>query len=192
MTVAQNGATSGFPDDRAVRPVRYKTATLGGLGLVERMLMATDGTVTILLEQIVGETIMTSGLEHRMGEVDPDAAAALPYPVSSLLTRTTQLVGVETGILYVRATSVFCPGALPEPVRTGLLTADEPLGRLLRRNRVESFREILSIDLPDEHGPAEPRRRYAIYIGGSPAVHIAETFTAHCFERRAAMAVGAE
>lgn len=118
--------------------------------------MTTDGTVTTLLEQIVGESITTSRLDHRAGLVDPGAAAALPYPTDNLLTRTTQLVGTETGTVYVWATSVFCPGALPARVRTGLLTLGEPIGKLLRQNRVESFREILSIDLVDEHGQRRP------------------------------------
>jgi chorismate-pyruvate lyase len=152
------------------------------------MLMTTDGTVTIMLEQIVGERITTAGLDHYVDQVDPDAAAALPYPASSMLTRTTRLIGSETGIVYVWATSVFCPDALPEEVRTALLTTGEPLGRLLRANRVESFREILSIDSPQEPGRPEPRRRYVICIGGRPAVHIEEIFTAQCFQPRTASA----
>src|SRR5262249_47195293 len=160
--------------------------TMGRLGLIERMLMTSDGTVTSMLEQIVGETITTSRLDQSVAPVDPDAAAILPYPVTSLLTRTTQLVGTTTGTGYVWATSVFCPDALPGRVRAGLLKPGEPIGRLLRRHRVESFREILSIDVPDEHGPAEPRRRYVICIGGSPAVLIEEIFTADCFRSRVA------
>lgn len=186
MKVGQNPATSRSPHDLATEPVWYGAATVGELGLIERMLMTTDGTVTNLLEHVVGETITTSQLGHCMAPVDPDAAAALPYPVSSLLTRTTKLVGTETGTVYVRATSVFCPDALPAQVRTSLLTTGEPLGRLLRRNRIESFREILSIDPPDEFGRTQLSRRYVICIGGNPTVHIEETFTADCFKACAA------
>jgi chorismate-pyruvate lyase len=192
MTVAQNQVTGRSSRDLAAGPAWSGTATVGGLGLIERILMTTDGTVTTMLEQIVGESITTSRLDHRVAPVDPDAAAALPYPVNSLLTRTTQLIGTETGTVYVLATSVFCPDALPERVRTDLLTIGEPLGRLLRQNRVESFREILSIDLLDEHGEIQPRRRYVICIGGSPAVHIEETFTAQCFRSCAAATVAAD
>lgn len=154
------------------------------LGLLERMLMTSDGTVTIMLEQIVGEPIVTARLDQSVAPVQPDAAAVLPYPVSSLLTRTTQLVGTRTGTVYVWATSVFCPDALPERVRTGLLRTGEPIGRLLRKNRVESFREILSIDESGESGRSEPRRRYVICIGGSPAVLIEEIFSEACFRSR--------
>lgn len=186
MAVTRNHAISRSPRDPAASPARPGVAAVGDLGLLERMLMTTDGTVTILLEQIVGESITTSRLDHRAGLADPGAAAALPYPVDRLLTRTTQLVGTETGTVFVWATSVFCPDALPTGLRTGLLTLGEPIGRLLRQNRVESFREILSIDLVDEHGRRRPRRRYVICIGGSPMVHIEESFTAECFSERAA------
>lgn len=191
MTVAQNHAMSRSPRDSAASPAWSRAAAVGELGLLERMLMTTDGTVTILLEQIVGEGITTSRLDHRAGRVDPGAAAALPYPMDRLLTRTTQLVGTETGTVYVWATSVFCPGALPARVRTGLLTLGEPIGKLLRQNRVESFREILSIDLVDERGQRRPRRRYVICIGGSPMVHIEETFTAECFNAHEVAAAAA-
>jgi beta-ribofuranosylaminobenzene 5'-phosphate synthase len=162
---------------------------MGRLGLIERMLMTSDGTVTIMLEQIVGETIGTSQLDQSVAPVDPEAAALLPYPVTSLLTRTTRLVGTKTGTVYVWATSVFCPDALPERVRTSLLRTCEPIGRLLRWHRVETFREILSIEVPDEDGPAEPRRRYIICIGGRPAVFIEEIFTADCFRSHAVASV---
>lgn len=154
--------------------------TTDGLGLLARLLMTSDGTVTTMLEQIVGEPIATAGLAHSVAPVDPDTAAVLPFPVASLIRRTARLVGAATGTLYVRATSVFAPDALPRRVCADLRRTDEPIGRLLRRERVESFREILAIEIPDA-GPLEPRRRYLICIGGRPAVHIEETFTANCF-----------
>jgi beta-ribofuranosylaminobenzene 5'-phosphate synthase len=165
--------------DIAENPVTDRT--IGGLGVLERILMTSDGTVTIMLEQIVGERIDTQGIAHAVAPVDPGTAAALPYPAASLVRRTTRLVGASSGRLYVRATSVFAPDALPKQVLAALRRTDEPIGRLLRRERVESFREILSIDVPAGGGPPEPRRRYLICIGGRPAVHIEEIFTANCF-----------
>lgn len=161
--------------DIAANPVTSRT--IDGLGVLARILMTSDGTVTIMLEQIVGEPIATEGIAHSVAPVDPDTAAALSYPVTGLVRRTTRLVGSATGRLYVRATSVFAPDALPARVCTALHRTDEPIGRLLRRERVESFREILDIDVDTP----EPRRRYVIRIGGRPAVHIEETFTASCF-----------
>jgi chorismate-pyruvate lyase len=183
MKIAENPVTGRLPGDP--RDERVGKA-MDKLGLIERMLMTSDGTVTIMLEQIVGEPIATARLDQSVAPVDPDTAAVLPFPTTSLMTRTTQLVGATTGTVYVRATSVFCPGALPERVCAGLLKTGEPIGRLLRRHRVESFREILSIEVPDDPGPAEPSRRYVICIGGNPAVLIEEIFTADCFRSRAA------
>lgn len=155
--------------------------TMDGLGVLARILMTSDGTVTIMLEQIVGEPIVTADIAQSVTPVDPDTAAALRRPATGLVRRTTRLVGSATGRLYVRATSVFSPDALPERVCAALMRTGEPIGRLLRRERVESFREILGIDVPDGGGSPEPRRRYLICIGGRPAVHIEEIFTANCF-----------
>lgn len=185
MRIAENPVTGRLPRDLTADPDPHDARgekAVGRLGLLERILMTSDGTVTIMLEQIVGESIATAGLEQSSTEaVDPELAAVLPFPATGLVKRTTHLVGVSTGTVYVRATSVFSPEAMPERVRADLLETGEPLGRLLRRERVESFREILSIEVPDGSGSSEPRRRYVICIGGRPAVHIEEIFTASCF-----------
>lgn len=189
MKIAENPVTGRLQPDLTAsadpRQEREEKA-MDGLGLLERMLMTSDGTVTVMLEQMVGEAISAADLEQSVAPVDPATAGLLPFPADTLMTRATRLVGVSTGTVYVRATSVFSPDALPERVRAGLLTTREPMGRLLRREQVESFREILSIEAPEDVGAAGPRRRYVIRIGGSPAVHIEETFTADCFARHAA------
>jgi len=71
---------------------------------------------------------------------------------------------------------------MPALVLADLLTTDEPIGRLLRRHRVESFREILSVHIPEHSYPMEPSRRYLIFIGGLPALLIEESFTTKCFQ----------
>jgi chorismate-pyruvate lyase len=107
---------------------------------------------------------------------DPDTAALLCVGAGgSLLTRTTHLVGSVTGTVYVRARSVFAVEAVPPPLQADLRRTDEPIGRLLRRHRIETFREILSLQVPDSGYPIEPSRRYLVYIAGVPAL-VEETF----------------
>ena len=93
------------------------------------------------------------------------------------MTRTANLTGAMTGTIYVRAKTVFCPDAIPVPLRTDLLGTDEPIGRLLRRHRVECFREIISTDIPEYPSTLEPRRQYLVFIAGIPALLIEESFT---------------
>ncbi len=152
------------------------------LSLIGRLLLTSDGTVTTMLEQIVGEQIETAWLDQSMAPVDEKTAALMSFPVASLVTRTTHLVGSTTGTTYVRAKSVFSQSAMPALVLADLLTTNEPIGRLLRRHRVESFREILSVHIPEHSYPMEPSRRYLIFIGGLPALLIEESFTTSCFQ----------
>ncbi len=156
-------------------------STLNKLGLTGRLLLTADGTVTGMLEQIVGEQIATARLHQSIAPVDQETAALMSLPAASLVTRTTHLVGATSGTIFVRAKSVFSLNTMPASVRADLLRTDEPIGRLLRRHRVESFREILSIHIPGDSWPVEPSRRYLVFVGGLPALLIQESFTAECF-----------
>ncbi|MCV2458409.1 chorismate pyruvate-lyase family protein [Streptomyces sp. ICN988] len=171
---------------RTLRP-DSPTGSFDRLGAAARMLLTTDGTVTPMLEQMVVEPIITSQLSHDT-RVSPTDIAAMPqsYRHDRLTARTTQLVGAHSGTVYVHARSVLVLDALPEPLRTDLMTTREPIGRLLRKHRIESFRELLTCSVPDDcpsRGGAS--RRYRVFVGGIAALLIEEFFSSACFTRHA-------
>ena len=175
MTTTENPDGRPFSDDRpAADPDR--------LGCVGELLLASDGTVTYMLERIVGEKIVTVYLDQSVAPVDEETAALMSFQKSGLITRTTNLAGATTGTVYVRAKTVFSPTAVPAVLHDDLLRTDEPIGRLLRRHRVECFREIISVDIPEYPLPLEPCRRYLVYIGKTPALLIEELFTRSCVQ----------
>jgi beta-ribofuranosylaminobenzene 5'-phosphate synthase len=157
------------------------TGTLDRLSLIGRLLLTSDGTVMPMLEQIVGERVVTAGLDQAAGAVDPDDAALLTARGDSLVTRTTHLVGATTNTVYIRARSVFSVDAMPAALRADLLGTAVPIGKLLRKHRIESFREILSIRVPEGGRPLEPSRRYLVFMGGLPGMLIEESFAPECF-----------
>src|SRR5260370_36627055 len=116
-----------------------------------------------------------------MAPVGQETTALMSLPAASLVTRTTHLVGATSGRVFVRAKSVFSGRIMPEMVRADLLRTDEPIGRLLRRHRVESFRQILSMHIPDRPWPVQPSRQHLIFIGGLSALLIVSRFTAEGF-----------
>ncbi|MFD9595331.1 chorismate--pyruvate lyase family protein [Kitasatospora sp. NPDC059973] len=151
----------------------------GRLGLIGRLILSCDGTVTPLVEQVVGERIVTAGLTHAPEPADEEVARLLTVPTGRvLLSRTTELVGARSGLVHVRARTLLVVEALPAPLRTDLLGGDEPIGRLLRRHRIESFREIVSSTAAVAQGGAA--RRYRVVIGGVPAMLIDEVFAPGC------------
>jgi chorismate-pyruvate lyase len=157
-----------------------ETTALDRLSLIGRLLLTTDGTVMPMLEQIVGERVVTAGLDQSAAPVSAADAALLAPHGDSLVTRTTMLVGAETSTVYVNARTVFATEAMPAALRSDLLETAVPIGKLLRRHRIESFREILAVRIPDGGRPLEPSRRYRVFIGGVPALLIEESFTAEC------------
>ncbi|MFD6530890.1 chorismate--pyruvate lyase family protein [Streptomyces sp. NPDC060184] len=170
------------------------------LGVVGRMLLTTDGTVTTMLEELAGERVNAVAMNHR-GAAPRHVLDALmgDGACGAVLTRSTQLVSATTGTVLVYARAVLAPGALPA-VDRDLYATSEPIGRLLRRHRVETFRELrtgrplFDGEIPDpldecasaapEH--EEPRhvtgavRTYRIHAGGRPAIFVGEVFTAAC------------
>lgn len=160
-------------------PPGPNAAEFGGLGPAARMVLTTDGTVTPMLEQLVGERIVTARLRHDEPATGAGPAAATSRTGPDLpLVRTTELVGARSGTVYIRARTVLAPDALPQPLRTDLTTTGEPIGRLLRKHRVESFRELVSCSVA---GDGSAHRRYRVYIGGVVALSIEESFSPACF-----------
>lgn len=183
----------------------YDLHAFDALGLIGRILLTTDGTVTGMLEQITGEPIVAADLVHG-GQPPTGAAAALGHQAGGgrLVVRATNLTGSSSGVTYVRARSALVTDALPRDLYADLVGTQEPIGRLLRRHRVETFRELLSgrllVDgenpgplddlapsgtVPVGHGREPARvtgawRTYRLRIGGRPAAVIGEVFTAHC------------
>ncbi len=164
------------------RQVAGRPDAVAQLPLVGRLLLTSDGTITAMLEQITGERVIPFRIEHTPAEADPDVARLLEVAdCSSLLVRETLLRGAVSERVYVEARSILALDAVPPRLRNDLLSTDEPIGRLLRRHRIESFREIVSVHVPQGDEPAEPSRQYLIHTQGVPTLLIEELFTRACF-----------
>lgn len=154
-----------------------------------RMLLTTDGTVTLMLEQLLGEPITTAGLTQSTRPAARETAEPLGVPVGTLVVmRTTALVGAETGRCYVAADAAIRLDNLPDELCTDLLTTKLPIGRLLARHRFESFRELLSWSAPgnpdgQRAATVVAERRYRIIHNRRPAFVIGEGFTAACLRQ---------
>lgn len=177
-----------------------KGPDLRRIGPVGRLLVTSDATLTMSLEQVMGEPIVLSHLARSDAAEPHDAEAGglAPHSLAGPVThRSAHLVGAVSGDTYVRARTSIVMDRLPSAVRVGLTTTEEPIGRLLRRHRVESFREVVGWQLhqpdPTQFGvdaleaareAVNVSRRVLLSIGGAPALLIDEHFTAACFGPR--------
>jgi chorismate-pyruvate lyase len=166
------------------------TAPLGPrrfqLSSLQRILLATPGTVTDILETYSGESIVVSKLfesivllERAMPEMELEAG----HPVYS---RKILLQGAETGQCFLYAESSIVLDRLEKPIRDGLLTTNKPIGLLMREERMETFRDILDYGQEPAgelagHFRVEPTagvvwRTYRMLSGRRPVMLITEKF----------------
>lgn len=160
-------------------------------GLLQRILLTTDGSVGRILENYAGEAIVAVKLDQTSS---PDGEQCHPLELTAddeRLTRCVVLRGSASGRVLLHAETLIAVARLHPLVRTGLLSTSEPIGRLLTLARLETFRDILSSgvapagDAGKHFGIAEEEdvfvRTYRIIAGGRPIMLITEKFPTTCF-----------
>lgn len=178
---------AALADSRPVLPVGGATILEDpALGVEQRILLGTDGTVVRFLEGCFDEPICTASLEQVSTAPLPTDSELELIGDETILRRKTLLQGSRTGHNYVYAeASVVLERVEPE-LKEALLSTSEPIGRLLVANRVETFRELVRAGwMPagplGEHfgldsGDELLSRSYRIIVGGRPAMLITEHF----------------
>ncbi len=139
-------------ETRSDRPpaARERAATwLGKAGsreLLHRILLATDGTVTTILEAYAGEPIEAVRLAQSLRPARPQEAELLDVGTASpVLDRHVLLRGVRSGTTFLYGESVLVPERLDPSIVDRLGSTNEPIGQLLRTSRLETFREVLAV-----------------------------------------------
>jgi chorismate-pyruvate lyase len=110
------------------------------LTVFQRVLLATDGTVTDLIALYAGEPMRVRKLQQdvRTDKVEPALECT---EGTAVLDRRILLSGAVKNYLY--AESRFVLERLPESIRDQMLTTDRPVGLLWKAERLETFREIV-------------------------------------------------
>jgi chorismate-pyruvate lyase len=163
----------------------------GYLSRIQKILLATDGTVTRVLEACAGEEMELTKLEQIVvPAVTADADLALSEG-EDVMSRIVLLRGSQSGNTYVYAESLIVPGRLHPRLRHGLYHSDAPIGWLLWENRVETVRELMRWGLEPagdcaSHFRIDDRealisRTYRIISQRQPIMLITEKFPASCF-----------
>lgn len=175
------------------RPLRTEPLKVpqawSSLSLLQRVILATDGTVGRILEEHAGERTEVVKLSQSLGPLraeDPllDAPAS-----STVLTRTVLLEGMTSRTRFLFAESTVLADALDPYLLHRLVSSDVPLGRLFCEHRLETFRELLTWGQEPAAangnlfgvGPdaVMMSRTYRIAAGGRPIVVITEKFPVH-------------
>jgi chorismate-pyruvate lyase len=155
---------------------------------LQRILLITDGTLTEILEAHFLERIELVKISECLlkgSELSTDIAIDADERV---LERKINLRGQQSGTLYVYAESLVLVDRLDSSFQAELLETNIPLGRLWRAHRLETFKELVSIEcrpageLGKHLACAESAtvlgRVYDVFSAGRLVMRIAENFCA--------------
>jgi chorismate-pyruvate lyase len=120
---------------------------------LQRVLGDGPTTVTEVLEQLTGESIVAE-----VARQDTIAAAsdnALALPTGQPITRRIALLkGATSQEPYLYAESIFVPERLPSDVRTRLEQTSDPIGRILGAHGFHLEREALPAPAQPDPSPS--------------------------------------
>lgn len=161
------------------------------LSVFQQILLTTDGTVTNILQAYAGEPITLVRLSQSVLESATDIPELGPVPVNGVMERSVILQGSRSETNLLSADSRIALDRLHPRVREGLLYTNEPIGRLLATNRIETFREFISWN-PEpagtcashfgiDQGDTVLSRTYRILSQHEPIMAITEKFPATSF-----------
>jgi beta-ribofuranosylaminobenzene 5'-phosphate synthase len=160
----------------------------GRLSSVQKILLSTDGSVTSLLEAVIGRRVAIETHDQRVIPADEAIALRLAIETGAQVNyREVAILDEESREVLIRATSYAPLSRLPPGVRADLLMADIPIGKILSRHKVEARREVSSITTTRAGEDASSRfrisrnepllnRSYLILHGGEPLLAIDEEF----------------
>lgn len=171
-----------------------------------RVLLVTDNTVTSSLEAFFGEDILVNVISQKEIIAGNEGDLLFPHlnppPLrvregwgvirgENIIQRDVLLMGSKSKKAYVYAESILRPDSLDESIRRGILEGRIGIGDLLNNRRLETFREILSIDSENAGEisgrlSVEPYERlitrcYIIYNNKIPIIQVKEKFSEKIF-----------
>jgi chorismate-pyruvate lyase len=159
---------------------------LHSLGLIPRLLLISDGTLTDIVEAAFLEpiTLVKLSLDSYAASVPVDALDIKTG--DPVMRRKILLRGAVTGTNFVYAQTLIALNSLPQVVRDELVNSGSPIGRLWTQHKLETRKEMLSIwreeagELAEHFGLPENEsmlaRTYRVFTAGQPSMLISEYF----------------
>lgn len=144
-----------------------------------RVLLTTDGTVTKSLEAFFWEPVAVETLRQRRYVLEAPVESIACTKGQEVILRQVQLRGVASQIVYVEADSLIRFELLPVSFQQALLQQNIGIGELVREQGLETYREILAVNL-DEAGD-QVTRTYRIVMSHRPFIQITERFALSAF-----------
>lgn len=124
---------------------------IGNLSSAQKILLATDGSVTTILDVLKGH-INVKTLVQEFKKADEVQAQGLGINKGDTINYRTVVMSHKPEEPLIHAVSLTPVDKLTNSFKEDLLKADIPIGRILRKYNIESRREVINIGFeePDE------------------------------------------
>ena len=133
-------------DPKIFEGIKQIEKELGTLSSAEKILLATDGSVTTILDVLKGHVHIRT-LVQEFQKADEEAASLLDIKVGDTINYRVVVIEGQTPLIY--AISMIPVKRLDNDFKEDLIRADIPIGRILRKHNIESRREIKSVSLEE-------------------------------------------
>lgn len=182
------------PDDASPRS-RHKREIWQSLHPLQRALMSTDGSFTLLLAAVHGETVKTEPLSQSHCATDQTDYQLQLEAGDHVLKRKALLKTVPSNRVVTYAESSIVLSRLSLSARQGLQNGSQPIGLVLRQGAIETHRVLQDWGSCPGDGVAPPAaieylgdikllfRTYTIIAHGLPIMLITEYFPYECPEK---------
>ncbi|HHY08710.1 MAG TPA: chorismate lyase [Corynebacteriales bacterium] len=117
---------------------------LGKLSSAQKILLATDGSVTTILDVLKGHVNIRT-LVQEFREADKEVASLLGINEGDTINYRVVVIEGKEPLIY--AISIIPLDRLNNDFKEDLIRADIPIGRILRKHNIESRREIKSVSI---------------------------------------------
>jgi chorismate-pyruvate lyase len=175
-------------DPKIFKGIKQIEDELGKLSSAQKILLATDGSVTTILDVLKGHVSIRT-LVQEFREADEEAASLLNINVGDTINYRVVVIEGQEPLIY--AISMIPLERLDNDFKEDLIRADIPIGRILRKHDIESRREIKSVSLEEPEPEMVDifhtntrmlRRTYNIIHKNQVLVWLMETFPHTLFE----------
>lgn len=143
---------------------KLKPATLPVNSFLQRLMLVTDGRITDIVRAYSGETVEAVKLRQQLIISSHSSNLQLDREYQ-LMERSILLQGTRSKTNYLYADSRIVLERLDPGIRNELIFTRQPIGKLLRENQIETYREIIDCGI-------EPAGRLAQYFEIDPASEI--------------------
>ena len=144
--------------------LKPKPATLPVNSFLQRLMLITDGRITDIVQAYAGETVEAVKL-HQELVISSHVSNLQLDRQYQLMERSILLQGTKSKTNYLYADSQIVLERLDPAIRNELIFTRQPIGKLLRENQIETYREIIDCGI-------EPAGRLAQYFDIDPTSEV--------------------